>query len=206
MLYLEAVCNGRIATSTSDGIVRVLAARSVKHREVHVLEIGTLFGLGALFVGDATRPFVERVALTVLDPFDGYYGGAADPPTGLAVTRSVVESNFARLAWPRDDLRVLEGYSTDDLILAKASEARYDVLILDGDHSYDGIRSDFERYASLVSTDGVLVVDDYGTADWPDVGRYTDEVIRFDRRFDFVGAASRTALFRRRGRADSHEG
>jgi predicted O-methyltransferase YrrM len=203
MLYLEAVCNGRIATSTSDGIIRALAARSINRPDVHVLEIGTLFGLGALFIGDATRPFAERVVLTLLDPFDGYYGGKVDPPTGLAVTRSIVENNFDRLAWPQQDLRILEGYSTDDAILAQASSESYDVVILDGDHSYDGVRLDFERYAPLVRRDGMLIIDDYGTPDWPDVGRYTDDVIRFDNRFDFIGAASRTAIFRRRGRGDS---
>ena len=44
---------------------------------------------------------------------------------------------------------------------------------------------------------GAIVVDDYGTDNWPDVGRYTDEVIRNDSRFEFVGSQSRTALFRR---------
>ena len=96
-----------------------------------------------------------------------------------------------------DDFRLLQGYSTDDDILEQASDVRYDLVIIDADHSYDGIRLDFERYADVVDKDGLLIVDDYGTDDWPDVQRYTDEVIRYDPRFDFVGAASRTAVFRR---------
>jgi predicted O-methyltransferase YrrM len=203
LLVIEAIGAGRIATSVGDAMIRAFATRSINRAEVQVLEIGTLFGLGALFVGEAARPFFDHVELTLIDPLDGYYGGLqVDPPTGLTVTRSVLESNVDRLAWPRDDVRILQGYSTEDEILSQASDREYDVLILDGDHSYDGIRLDFERYAHLVRQGGLLVVDDYGTPDWPDVGRYADDVIRFDPRFDFVGSGLRTAVFRRAGRAD----
>lgn len=71
-------------------------------------------------------------------------------------------------------------------------------MIYDGDHSYEGIRQDHERYSGLVRTGGFLVIDDYGTDLWPDVTRYTDEVIASDERFEFVGAGSRTAVYRRR--------
>ena len=35
-----------------------------------------------------------------------------------------------------------------------------DVLFIDGDHSYDGVRSDFERYAPLVRPGGLIALHD----------------------------------------------
>jgi predicted O-methyltransferase YrrM len=35
-----------------------------------------------------------------------------------------------------------------------------DVLFIDGDHSYDGVRADFERYAPLVRSGGIVALHD----------------------------------------------
>ncbi len=196
---IEAVCEGRLATTSEDAVARVLAARSCQTDSLKVLEIGVLFGIGTAFMHTALVPFFERVQLYLLDPFDGYYGSDnLDPLTGQVITRAAVERNMKRAAIDPKDVHFLEGFSTDDAILKKAKAAGpFDVLVIDGDHSYDGVKADYERYADLIVPEGILIVDDYGSDDWPEVTKYVDEILMKDDRFDQVGILSRTAIFRR---------
>lgn len=197
--HIEAVCEGRLATTSEDVVARVLAARSRRVAELNVLEIGVLFGVGAAFMHTALAPFYERVRLVLLDPFDGYYGSEhLDPLTGQRVSRRAVERNIRRAGILMDDITVLEGFSTDDAIQKAAGESGpYDVLVIDGDHTFDGVKADFERYAEMLVPGGMLIVDDYGSDDWPDVTKYVDSVVEKDDRFERVGTLSRTAIFRR---------
>lgn len=197
-IEVEGTCDGRAAATVRDLILRALAARAARGSTLEVLEIGVLFGVGSVFLHVANRPFFERVRLHLLDPLEGYYGaGHIDPVVGLPVTRATVERNLARWGVPGDDVTMLQGLSTDAAIVAAASRQRYGVVIIDGDHGYDGVRRDFELYAELVAPGGYVLFDDYGNDDWPDVGRYVDETVRQDERFAFVGAAWHTAVFQR---------
>lgn len=197
---VEALCEGRMATHADDAVARLLAARSCTSNSIKVLEIGVLFGVAAGFMHIGLSPFYENVHLTLLDPFDGYYGPEhLDPLTGQSVTRRAVERNLKRLAIDEKDVTILEGFSTEDTIRQQAKAGGpYDVVVIDGDHSYDGVKADFELYADLVESGGVLIVDDYGSEDWPDVTKYVDETIAKDKRFEQVGVLSRTAIFRRK--------
>ena len=197
--HLEAMCEGRMATTAEDAVARVLAARSQRGDEIKVLEIGVLFGVSAAIMHTALTPFYKKVQLVLLDPFDGYYGSDhLDPLTGQKVSRAAVERNLTRAAIRSDDVKILEGFSTDDTIMQAArEEGPYDVIVIDGDHSYDGVKADFERYAEMVASGGVLIVDDYGSDDWPDVTKYVDKVVKSDDRFEQVGTLSRTAIFKR---------
>ena len=197
--HLEAMCEGRMATTAEDAVARVLAARSQRGDEIKVLEIGVLFGVSAAIMHTALTPFYKKVQLVLLDPFDGYYGSDhLDPLTGQKVSRAAVERNLTRAAIRTDDVKILEGFSTDDAIMQAArDEGPYDVIVIDGDHSYDGVKADFERYAEMVAPGGVLIVDDYGSDDWPDVTKYVDKVVKSDNRFEQVGTLSRTAIFKR---------
>tara|TARA_B100000902_G_C27235021_1_gene876899 strand:- start:199 stop:1233 length:1035 start_codon:yes stop_codon:yes gene_type:complete len=198
IVFLEGVCRGRIATTSTDVVIRALAARSLKkeNERASFLEIGTLFGLGAFILHDLFSG-VEGCHLTLIDPLDGYYGNTTpDPITGLVVSEKLLWENADRLGIQREEVTLLKGWSTDGNILA-STRTGYELLVIDGDHSYEGIKSDFELYAGKVNSGGLLVVDDYEFAVWPDVKRYTDETIRNDERFQFLGAQSRTAVFRR---------
>ncbi|RNC81707.1 MAG: hypothetical protein ED559_07950 [Phycisphaera sp.] len=197
---VEAICEGRLATTAEDAVARVFAARSCEGDSLRILEIGVLFGLGSGFMHTALAPFYDSVKLHLLDPFDGYYGSDhLDPLTGQKVTRAAVERNLRRLAIDWNDFEIIEGFSTDDGVQKKAKQgAPYDVVVIDGDHTYDGVREDFERYAEYVKPSGMLIVDDYGSEDWPEVTKYVDETIASDGRFEQVAVLSRTAIFRRK--------
>lgn len=55
---------------------------------------------------------------------------------------------------------ILKGLSTDPEIIKKASEKKYDMIYIDGGHTYDVVKSDLKHYSPLVKVGGLLVMDD----------------------------------------------
>ena len=49
-------------------------------------------------------------------------------------------------------------------------------LFIDGDHTYDGLKRDFEKYYSLVKPEGFILIHDYGNSGLPDVTKYCNEL------------------------------
>jgi predicted O-methyltransferase YrrM len=80
-------------------------------------------------------------------------------------------------------IHVLQGDSHTALVLSKIkkviNEDRVDFLFIDGDHSYEGIRRDFEMYAPLVRDYGVIAFHDIvagSPASVGDVPRFWSEI------------------------------
>ena len=194
---IERQLEGRLATSIEDILLRSLVARAVRGKNVDVLEIGTLFGTGAAIMFDALEGHYEQIHFTLLDPLEGYYNGAqADILTGQRVNESVVRKNFARVGMREDQYTLIKHLSTEPEAKEKASARKYDVLVIDGDHSYAGVKTDFENFAPLVRVGGYIILDDYNSPDWPDVKEYVDKELG---KHDFVapvGATWRTSVYR----------
>jgi hypothetical protein len=55
---------------------------------------------------------------------------------------------------------VHRGYSYDVKIKSEVTRYKYDVIYIDGDHSYEGCLNDIRSYAPLVKQEGFLVLDD----------------------------------------------
>lgn len=197
LLWIEASGVGRLAASTADGVFRALVAMSLSDESPAVLEIGVLFGINAAFLWDTVGLVVPGFHQTLIDPFEGYYGETLDRFTGLPVTREVTETNLTRMGAPPETWRILEGFSTDDWVLQAASERAYDMVFVDGDHSYEGVSFDVGHYGPLVKAGGVLLIDDYGAPGWPGVTQFIDEFRAGESDYNHVGTFNRTALFKR---------
>jgi len=158
-----------------------------------------LFGVGAGVLHRLADPERQTVNLTLLDPLDGYYEtGTLDPTTGWPVTRRTLERNLATMGVPQDDWRLIGHLSTDAAALEAASDREYDLLIIDGDHSVDGVARDFELYSPLVKSGGLIIFDDYGAPEWPGIQPYVDEHLRSEKGWSWVGADWRTGIMRRK--------
>jgi len=57
-------------------------------------------------------------------------------------------------------IRLIQGDSHDKETLKKVSDRKYDLLFIDGDHSYEGIKKDFEMYSPLVREGGIVAFHD----------------------------------------------
>jgi predicted O-methyltransferase YrrM len=201
---MEDLCEGRIATTINAMMLRLLAMRSLgPAAELKVLEIGTLFGIGAGLLHAFRGPDIGRVRLTLVDPLSGYYAkGMLDPATGVPITAETVLDNLTRLRVPREDVVLLRGLSQDPQIRAEAARSRYDVLVIDGDHSREGVRRDFELYASLVEPGGIVLFDDYDTKDWPEVKEAVDRLLADAEGWTWLGSEWRTGILKSARRRD----
>ena len=194
---IETNSLGRLATSIEDAMLRILVSLSVPGRTLHVLEIGTLFGIGATIIHDRTNGNFDSVHLTLVDPLEGYYGNnAPDILTNELVSRKNLVTNLAKASIPETDYTIIQGLSMDDEVIEAAAKNSYDVLIIDGDHSYAGVKNDFVHFAPFVKRGGYIIVDDYGTDHWPDIAKYVDDELMPRGDILLVGASYRTAVFK----------
>jgi predicted O-methyltransferase YrrM len=110
-----------------------------------VCEVGTSAG-GTLYL--LTRAAADDAVLVSVD---------VDVPAHVAAARS-------RLGRARQRVVSLQGDSHDEAMVGRVRQALsgrpLDVLFIDGDHSYDGVRRDWELYAPLVRPGGLVALHD----------------------------------------------
>lgn len=194
---IERQLDGRLATSIEDILLRTLVAGAVRGKKIDVLEIGTLFATGAAIMFDTLDGRYEDVHFTLLDPLEGYYNGAqADILTGQRVDEHVVRKNLARVGMREDQYTLIKHLSTEPEAMSAAGKKEYDILVIDGDHSYAGVKTDFENYAQYVRVGGYIIFDDYASEDWPDVAEFVDSELPGVEHIARVGASWRTCVYR----------
>ena len=112
-----------------------------------VLEIGTANG-GTFYAWCRGIDSVER-AISVNLPRD------LTPPAFLDRALPGVETHFVR-----GDSHTDAAY---EAVVRRLDGDTVDLLFIDGDHTFEGVREDFERYAPLLSEDGLVAFHDIVT-------------------------------------------
>ena len=177
-------------------VLRVLVAAAVKSKTLHVLEIGSLFGIGLATMYDHVSSLFSTVHLTAIDPLEGYYGkDKRDIITNEVISERTFQSNLARAGVLENEITLIKAMSTDVAAIKTANTQAYDVLIIDGDHSFAGVRADFENYLPAVKRGGYIIFDDYDAPEWPDIKNFVDRHVRQNLEVTLVGTSWRTAVF-----------
>lgn len=116
------------------------------------LEIGTAHGGTLLFL---TRLASPQATIASVDLPGGRFGGGYGP------RRRWWYQRFARR---EQKLHLLQGDSHSPEMLSRVKAAfkgePLDYLFIDGDHTYEGVKSDFETYGPLVRKGGVIAFHD----------------------------------------------
>jgi predicted O-methyltransferase YrrM len=157
-----------------------------EHRPRNVLEIGTCAG-GTLYC--LCRLAEPDGTIVSIDLPGGDFGGGC--------TEERVEE--MRMLFPRGDqrLHLLREDSHSSATLAKVqtilAERQLDLLFIDGDHTYEGVRSDFEKYSPL-ARDGALIafhdIVEHAPEARVGVGRYWNEIKAGYRHVEIVSPPS----------------
>jgi len=192
----EDTCLGRLAGDIEDMLLRILVARSIKEPELNILEIGTLFGVSIAIIHENCRGFFAGVHVTVIDPLKGYYDKTLDSITMMPVTCDIFTHNMQRMNIPTSDYTIIDKLSTEKEAVEQASKKRYNLLIIDGDHSYSGVKNDFFNYGHLVEPGGCIIFDNYHDPNWPGITDFVDKEVSGLPSLDFVGGDGITAIFR----------
>jgi len=130
------------------GLAEIVA--NLKPRRV--LEIGTAGG-GTLFIW--CRLASDDATVISVDLPGGPFGG------GYPMWRAVLYRYFRK---PQQKLHLIRGDSHDPRTLEKVEKIlegeELDFLFIDADHTYEGVRRDFEMYSPLVRRGGVVAFHD----------------------------------------------
>ena len=123
-----------------------------KMKPKYVLEIGTEDG-GNLFL--FSKIASEEALLISIDLPEGRFGGGY-PECKIPVYKSFASPN------QRIDLIREDSHDIDTLRKVKAilGSNKLDFLFIDGDHTYPGVRKDFEMYSALVREGGMIAFHD----------------------------------------------
>ena len=118
-----------------------------------ILEIGTANG-GTLFL--LCKILSPNSVISSIDLPEGKYGGDFYPEWKIPLYESFAKST-QKIHLIRDD-------SHDIKILAKLKKTlegeKLDFVLIDGDHSYNGVKQDFEMYSCLVKHGGMIAFHD----------------------------------------------
>ena len=200
VIELERRSRGRMATALVDALLRgmVVEASTEPKSSPTVVEIGTLFGVGYTAIATQLRIRGVNPYGILIDPLDGYYGESTDR-TGERVSESVLRENLALAGLVDSDVTIIKDLSQSATArgFVEDREGGVSTLIVDGDHTEHGAARDLASYSPLVRVGGYVIVDDYGTPEWPGVTAAADRFLAANPQFIKLGAMSRTAVLQR---------
>lgn len=200
LVALESLGVGRIAGGTMNICGKLATVPLLKTPNDEVLEIGTLYGL----FGAGLLRMMERAGrdpqLTVVDPLIGtqHQSGTNMRPdaSGTPVREAAVRTNLALAGASGAAARVQVGFSTEPDVRATVSDRKYGVIIVDGDHSYEGVAADLEWVEEIAAPSGVVVLDDFGDAKWPGVQAALDQHLANGSRLHLLGRVATSGFLR----------
>jgi predicted O-methyltransferase YrrM len=155
-------------------LVRILARRQPRI----ILEVGTARG-GTLFL--FAKISSPDAVIIGIDLPGGRFGGGY-PEWRVSLYESFAMQN-QKISLIREDSHDLCTLKMVEKILGNR---KLDFLFIDGDHTYDGVKSDFQMYGSLVDEGGVIAFHDIVPGSCDVVGgvpRFWNEI---KHRFEFI--------------------
>ena len=145
---------GTIGMHQHDEEIRPFAEWLATRQPHHVIEIGTLKGGTAALWHELCTGTVVSVDLP-----SGRFGGADHGYNEEAVLKrnQTLQNKFHRLHCLSANSHSKE---TPELVHYLLKEEQADFLFIDGDHTYEGVKADFEMYAPLVRPGGIIALHD----------------------------------------------
>ncbi len=143
-----------------------------------IVELGSWVGLTTSYLATACGVRGEGHVWAV-DTFEGTKEGGASYPSIERFDGSTLEAFGKQIsqAGVEKHVSTMVGYTTEMAKEYRGLPIR--VLFIDADHSYDGVRADFETWWPHVAPGGLIIFHDYLMAD---VARFVDEVVGHDGR------------------------
>lgn len=182
--HIDKNMYGRYCGSFEDKLVQGLSyleiSRKFKHFSATHLEIGVLFGGSCILKGLILQneKLEKKQDIIAIDPLSGYYGQTNDPNSGMPINKESFLINIRNFKLNPKNTHIIESTSQNlSKTLPLLSKHRLISLMIDGDHSYQGIKNDFSVYGPLIEKGGCLIIDDFGDISWPEVTQYTKDHI-----------------------------
>jgi predicted O-methyltransferase YrrM len=161
--------------------IKLLLNRVARIKPKVVLEIGTRMG-GTLFL--FTKVANENAKIISIDFPDGHGGGYPKS-----------RYNFYKLfAVPPQQVELIQGDSHSDntkvMLERLLNGQKIDFIFIDGDHSFEGVKMDFDMYSPFVRPGGLVAFHDIKRTkenSWSGVVPYWDSIKNKYKSEEFIG-------------------
>lgn len=178
--HIEDNIIGRICGNYSDKISQYLSIASyyktTHNKKFCCLEIGTLFGGSCIIKLFAMKKFNIEGVIYCIDPMTGYYAQRKDPISALPVTSNIFWENLKIFGFSNNNVILLNNKSNDAEISKIISNINFANIMIDGDHTLEGIKYDFSEYSDKILENGYLLIDDYAEQSWPDITSFVNSL------------------------------
>ena len=143
------------------------------------LEIGTYMGVTATIIAGAMN---KEGKLYCVDPFE-LKNGEENPGYLMAIRQLKRSNGLAKTTF-------LRGFSTSKDIIKQIPD-QLDFILVDGDHSYEGLANDWQIVLDKLSTNGIVCLHDTtipAAEPYRDFGSvtYFNEVVKSDKNFTLL--------------------
>jgi predicted O-methyltransferase YrrM len=158
-------------------------ANYLNKQNLNYLEIGSYVGSSAALMLENNN--IKKVFC--IDPLtlsQSHFKGNQDQ-------EKTIRSNLSRFS--NDRYCIHKGFSTDEKILNffKTKRHFFDIIFIDGDHSYSGVLNDFNNFKGCLKKGGFLIFDDYYDFKYsPEVKKAVDDLCLLQsvkREFNIIG-------------------
>jgi len=152
-----------IAPTQKRGEIKKLLEILSELKPKNVLEIGTSNG-GTLFL--ICKTIASDATIISIDKPDGPFGGELFPNWKIPLYESFSSKN-QNIHFIREDSHDQNTFSKVKNIL---KGKKFDFILIDGDHSYEGVKKDYEMYSQLVKNNGMIAFHDINPGSKKHVG------------------------------------
>ena len=124
-----------------------------------MLEVGSWAGESAILWAEAIKRYFSEGKIYCVDPWVDY--GSTTKTMSRALRNNKIFNLFRHnieLSGHKDIITVLRGFSKD--ILPRLNHNHFDLIYIDGDHSYGAVKKDLQDASFLLKERGVLCGDD----------------------------------------------
>jgi hypothetical protein len=161
---------------------RILEGANRRHGRVRALEIGVFKGQVISLWSLLAKEYGWNIEISCITPLSGNPRSASRLMNRLRSVLSakyrediqnanfyeeanygdIIRQLFAHFALNFDEVTIHRGLSTDAAVLDKVAEQQYEIVYVDGDHSFEGSQHDFRVFGPKVVKGGWLIADDAG--------------------------------------------
>jgi predicted O-methyltransferase YrrM len=107
---------------------------------------------------------------------------------GYPINQEQVLNNVAKTNVLHNSYEYIQGDSHLNETKNRLNNIPIDILFIDGDHTYKGVKMDFEMYQELVKPGGFIVFDDYhDEISSPEVKVFVDDLVNNLNGYEIIG-------------------
>lgn len=207
---------GRIGNDVDDYIINYFM-RKVSAKEFNPadpayaqVEIGVFFGGGIIMMLNALKNNNCQHAIIGIDPLNGYYvqdnsdySNKRDILTNLPIDLETVKMNIGKCGLSLKNIVFIKDYSQSATALRVVGKYKIASIYIDGDHSYEGLKKDFDNYFNFIVPGGYILIDNYKDSHglnhfWPDVTKFIEcELVPFNESFRIILIHNRCVLLKK---------